>query len=278
MSSQLASQSEAIPHLDGYRVVWSDDFQGLKGSPVDFKKWNQLNNPPNSNGELQIYSDYASNAHLSGDGQLYIVPKKSTNGQFTSWTSARLESTGSWTPGAGKAMIYQSEILVPDFTGSPAKFQGLWPAFWTKGDSFRTSNVPWPKCGEWDILEIVDKIGNQNYANMHWVDANGQDRNDAGGVSYQGGAYHTWGLKVDRRNDDWTKQTITAYLDGKAFYHLAGAKIGTFEQWKELAWSPYYIILNVAVGGSYPGPPTDETVDGFEASMRVKYVAVYETT
>jgi beta-glucanase (GH16 family) len=274
----LATARAAIPQLSGYRVVWSDDFNGGKGAAVDSSKWNQISNVKNSNNEQQIYTEYASNAHLSGDGQLYIVPTKHS-GATTYWTSARLESTGSWTPGAGKATLYQAEVRVPDFTGNPAKFAGLWPAFWTKGNSFRTSNVPWPTCGEWDILEVVSQMSNRNQATIHFTDATGHHNGAFNGqVTYQGGAYHTWAVKVDRRNSDWKQQTITVYLDGKAFYHFTGANIGTLAQWKTLAWSPYYFILNIAIGGNYSGPTTASTVDGYEASMRVRYVATYEST
>ena len=266
------------PHLHGYRIVWADDFKGGKGGLVDDSKWKQVANTPNYNGEVQIYTEYASNAHLSGDGQLYIVPILKGSDPNKYWTSARLESVEAWTCSAGKAMIIQAEIQVPDFTGSPAKFAGFWPAFWTLGNSRRTANVGWPKCGEWDIFEVTDKLGDQNAGILHFVDAAGQNNGSfSGHVTYQGGVYHTWAIKVDRRNGDWKKQALTWYLDGKEFYQVTGAMIGTEQQWQELAWDPYYVILNVAVGGGYPGFPTNDTISGFDASMRVKYVGIYET-
>jgi len=95
-------------------------------APVDHSKWNLVNKRWTANGELETYRDSTKNVHLSGDGQLYIVPTKE-NGQ---WYSGRLESKVSAKADNGHAMIFQAEIWVPNFTGSPAKFAGLWPAFW----------------------------------------------------------------------------------------------------------------------------------------------------
>ncbi|KAJ7889753.1 glycoside hydrolase family 16 protein [Mycena leptocephala] len=270
----LATASASIPTNSGYHVVWSDDFNGAHYAPVDHSKWNQIYGTPTQNGEDEIYNSGTDQVHLSGDGEVNIVPTLSNH----EWLSGRLESTGAWACDAGNAMIFQAEIWVPDFTGDPAKFAGLWPAFWTLGNSLRTSGTKWPLCGEWDIFEVTDRLSNQNQGTIHFVDANGNNNgNFAGRVTYAGGQYHTWAFKVDRRNSDWTKQQLTWYLDGKEFYHVTGAMIGTFTQWEQLAYKSYYIILNVAVGGDYPGYPTSQTVSGYDASMRVKYVAVYKT-
>lgn len=269
------------PKIDNYRIIWADDFNGTKGNVESASNWNRIVKSDNPNQEAELFTDYASNAHLSGDGQLYIVPiRKGNNPSY--WTSARLESTKSWSAPAGKAVIFQAEIRVPDFTGSPAKFAGLWPSFWTLGASHRApKNVSWPKCGEWDIFEVTNKMGNRNQGTLHFTDAKGNHNGELkGSVNYQGGQYHTWALKADRRNGDWRQQRLGWYLDGKEYHHVTGAMVGTEQQWHELAWSPYYIVLQVAVGGaaeSYPGVATDNTVSGFESAMRVKHVAVYES-
>ncbi|KAJ7922271.1 glycoside hydrolase family 16 protein [Mycena leptocephala] len=241
----LATASASIPQLDGYKIVWSDDFNGDQGASVDPSKWTQKVGPTGNNGELEVYTSGTNNVHLSGDGQVYIVPTLSDG----TWSSGRLESTTAQSCADGGAMVFQAEILVPDLTNKPAKFAGLWPAFWALGDNIRTSGVKWPKCGEWDIFE----------------------------VEYAGGQYHTWAFKVDRRNTDWTQQKLTWYLDGAQYYQVTGAMISTHDQWVQLAYDPYFPILNLAIGGDYPGFPTSQTVSGFEASMRVKYVAIYKT-
>ncbi|KAF7540100.1 hypothetical protein G7Z17_g12283 [Cylindrodendrum hubeiense] len=288
MFSQLAALSillmtacASIPKNPGYRAVWYDDFNGIKGAMVDSSKWNQvtIKNAATLK-QIQIYTDRASNAHLSGDGQLYIVPKKGgTSPRY--WSSARLESDGSWACKAGEAMIFQSEIRVPDFTNALTKYNGLWPAFWTKGQSCRDGTAKGFKCGEWDIFEVTNNMGKINQGTLHFENLDGAHNGSLHGITqYAGGVYHTWAFKVDRRNSNWKKQSLTWYVDGKVFYHVTGATIGIFSEWKILAQSPFFIILNLAIGGeagSYGGLATESTVDGFEASMRVKYVAVYKS-
>jgi beta-glucanase (GH16 family) len=271
----LATASASIPQLDGYKIVWSDDFNGDQGASVDPSKWTQKVGPTGNNGELEVYTSGTNNVHLSGDGQVYIVPTLSDG----TWSSGRLESTTAQSCADGGAMVFQAEILVPDLTNKPAKFAGLWPAFWALGDNIRTSGVKWPDCGEWDIFEVTDKIGDRNQGTLHFLDpSTGKDNGNFNGqVEYAGGQYHTWAFKVDRRNTDWTQQKLTWYLDGAQYYQVTGAMIGTHDQWVQLAYDPYFPILNLAIGGNYPGFPTSQTVSGFDASMRVKYVAIYKT-
>ncbi|KAJ7321831.1 glycoside hydrolase family 16 protein [Mycena albidolilacea] len=259
----LATASAAIPAMPGYHV----------GLGIDHSKWAQAVGPTGNNGELQVYTAGAGNVHLSGDGQLYIIPTKSGN----TWYSGRIESMASQSCAAGGAMVFQAELWVPDFTGVPAKFAGLWPAFWTLGQNFR-SGAGWPKCGEWDIFEVYNGLGTLNKGTIHFENPDGS-RNDAFArlVNYAGGQYHTWAFKVDRRNPDWKQQKLTWYLDGTEYYSITGAQIGEFTQWTELAYNPYFVILNMAVGGDYPGYPTAQTIGGYDASLRVRYVAVYKT-
>ncbi|KAF8200580.1 glycoside hydrolase family 16 protein [Mycena galopus ATCC 62051] len=270
----VATASASIPALSGYSVVWSDDFNGDHYAGVDLSNWNQIVGNPGDNGELEVYTSGTNNVHLSGDGQLYIVPTLSGG----TWYSGRLESITSEACDSGGAMVFQAELWVPDFNGSPAEFAGLWPAFWALGEDKRSSGVPWPTCGEWDIFETADPRGNENHGTLHFTNADGSQNNGfSGGVAYAGGQYHTWAFKVDRRNSDWTEQALTWYLDGTAFYSVTGAQVGAYTQWTELAYNPYYIILNMAIGGGYPGNPTSQTGSGYDSSMRVEYVAIYKT-
>ncbi|KAJ7799914.1 glycoside hydrolase family 16 protein, partial [Mycena olivaceomarginata] len=265
-----------IPSLDGYTVVWSDDFDGAHGAGIDHNKWNQKTGPgPSGNHEWQLYTAGTENVHLSGDGQLYIVPTHSGN----QWYSGRLESKTSQVCDNGHAMIFQAELWAPNFTGSPAKFAGLWPAFWALGEDLRSGGVSWPRCGEWDIFEVTNNLSDQNKATLHYENPPNSGKDDphfGGFVHYEGGQYHTWALKVDRRPKDWRSQSLTWYLDGKEFYSVNGAAIGDMH-WIQVACRPYFIIFNMAVGGDYPGNPTSQTVSGFNASLRVKYAAIYKS-
>lgn len=150
----------APPTIDGYHMIWSDDFQGASGSLENGDKWKRIQDSSPANGEEQIYTDYASNAHLSGDGQLYIVPIRRTGAQGKPyWTSARLESYQSWYAAPGKSLIIRAEIRVPNL--SSAKSKGLWPAFWALGTSIRNTgkaHVGWPTCGERDICTFTRSL------------------------------------------------------------------------------------------------------------------------
>ncbi|KAJ7674291.1 glycoside hydrolase family 16 protein [Mycena rosella] len=270
LSLFLATASASIPELAGYNVVWSDDFNGNHGAGVDHTKWAQVVGPGNAgNREVEVYTAGTSNVHLSGDGQLYIVPTLDSG----TWHSGRLEGNVAEACSPGGAMVFQAELWVPDFTGSPAKFLGLWPAFWALGNDLRTSGVPWPKCGEWDIFETADWASDQNHGTLHYEDANG-NHVDMGspGVMYATGQYHTWAFKVDLRNSDWTQQKLIWYLDGTQYYQITGAMIGTYQQWVQVAMNDFYPVLNMAVGGDYPKFPTSQTVSGFDSSLRVKVV------
>nr|GAT54829.1 glycoside hydrolase family 16 protein [Mycena chlorophos] len=272
-----AAVHAAIPSLSGYSVVWSDDFNGAQGTGVDTSKWVQIAKHPTDNGELETYTAGTGNVHLSGDGQLYIIPTKDSSGN---WDSGRIESNAEFTAPTGGAMIFQAELWVPDFAGDPATTLGLWPAFWALGNRQRSSDCPWPKCGEWDIFETIPSLENNNVATLHYQLEDGTDvtLNGPGAkVAYSGNAYHTWAIKVDLRNSDWTQQTISFWLDGTNYHSVSGADINDQDIWSTLAWSDYYIILNVAVGGGYPGNPGSQTVSGYASSMRVEYVAVYQT-
>ncbi|KAK3374739.1 concanavalin A-like lectin/glucanase domain-containing protein [Podospora didyma] len=267
----------SIPALSGYSVVWSEDFNGASGDPVSNANWDQMvrSRFKNDNNEEQEYVGTSDVAHLSGDGQLYIIPKKQAAGYFT---SARLSSKATFHCPIGKALVIQAEIRVPDFTNAPAQYAGLWPAFWTLGQSIRVAGGNgWPKCGEFDILEVATTLTNKNQGTLHYEWTNGQHRSSSNQIIYSGGDYHTWAIKIDRRNSDWTQQTLTWYRDGTAFHTVTGGQINDFSVWELLAYKSHFVILNMAVGGNFSGPPTSNTLGGFDSSMRVRYVAAYES-
>ena len=168
-------------------------------------------------------------------------------------------------------MVVQAQIKL----GTPgAKLQGIWPAFWSLGESQR-SGTPWPACGEIDTLE--NKNGdNMAFGTLHCSNCN-EPTGISGGQTFDIGAWHTWGHSIDLRNGDWTQQSITHYLDGNAYHVVKGSDIGNQDAWVALAQKPMFMILNVAVGGGWPGNPTGETVPGKDASMEVSYVAVYKS-
>ncbi|KAK6542238.1 hypothetical protein TWF694_006201 [Orbilia ellipsospora] len=282
----LLGEALAVPPaLSGYSITWYDEFDGaLGGFPTGGWTRKVVTDPSsqNSNDEVQYYTEYSSDGELWGDGQLFIIPHKKGLGTSASpyyWTSSRFETTGSWSCPAGKAMIFQANLRGPDFTNNPSNLQGIWPAFWAKGNACRNGGS-WPDCGEWDIYETINDLGANNQATLHYKPTNSDHAQFSGKIDYTGAEYHTWAVKVDRRNSDWTQQKIIWYRDGTDYLTVTGSQIGNLGIWTKIAYSPFYMILNVAVGGagSYGGAVTPSTIDGTAAALRIKWVAVYHST
>ena len=99
----------------------------------------------------------------------------------------------------------------------------------------------------------------------------------SGRVDFAPGSWHTWALKVDLLSNRFEEQKLTWLLDGNIFFEVTGAMVGASEPWAQVAHMAFFPILNVAVGGDYPGNPNGQTLDGYESGMQVKYVAVYKS-
>lgn len=260
----------SAPEIPGYALVWSDEFDGASGAAVDGSKWNSKTGP-NSNNEVQQYTTSTNNASLSGDGQLYIIPVKDSSGH---WTSARLEGRYSFNCDAGNRMIFQAEIRLGN--NPPEQQQGLWPAFWTLGGAVRTG-VGWPECGEWDILEIING-SSTNQGTLHYLNSSNVDPSIGGRIDFNRNEYHTWTIEVDRTADTFQGEKLKWSLDGNAFFEITGATVNNGEQWDDVAHKAFFPIMNLAVGGDYPGLPNSQTVGGFQSGMHVKYVGVYKSS
>ncbi|KAI2628163.1 putative endo-1,3(4)-beta-glucanase [Xylaria nigripes] len=262
------------PELDGFNIVWQDDFYGPAGSLCDQTKWNIAQSANNANNEWEEYTNSNQNHQLSGGSTLQIVPQL----EYGHWTSARLESKYVLTPTDGRVTLLTADIR---FGGNPAyQKQGMWPAFWLLGDSIRTGGAGWPGCGEIDILEMVDGRLT-GYGTVHCHVAPGGICNEYNGIGGNTPVsdynWHNWMVAIDRRPESWVDQTITWFLDGNQFFQISGGRINDQYVWSSLAQSPLYFILNVAVGGSFPGDPNSQTTGGFGNDMEVSYVAHYES-
>ncbi|KAK4209321.1 glucan endo-1,3-beta-glucosidase A1 [Rhypophila decipiens] len=284
----LTASWAAIPPQTGYTLTWYDDFEGPQGQGVDTSKWNEAGpEDGKQNGEWQRYNNWdTANTHLSGDGQLYIIPKKNS----TMYTSGRIESKSNFHCPLGSKMIVQSEFRVPDFTAgtSAGTTDGYWPAFWMLGASFRAEpRTEWPWCGERDIFEGSPFQGSNGVCAVHFHDGNGNNRSITGGITYTGDQYHTWALKVDRQPANTNDHSLIWYRDGTPFKTITKGSLDS-ASWTALAAKSYYIIMNLAIGARFGWPgvdeddnftnwPSDQTVTGYVNSMRIKYVAVYHS-
>jgi len=232
-------------NAQSWKLIWSDEFN-YTGLP-DSTKWiHEYGNIRNS--ELQQYTFRQLENTNVENGYLHITARKNTT-DSTNYTSARLSSDTKFSFTYGKI---EARIKAP--TG-----QGIWPAFWLLGQNI--ADVGSPKCGEIDILEHVN---NESiiHSTMHW--------DDNGLVSFEGKKacdvqqFHVYAV-------EWDKNKIKLFLDGKKYFE---GKINAKKQNSDEFQHPFYIILNLAVGGSWPGKPDNTTV--FPTTMYVDYVRVYQ--
>ncbi|KAI0376198.1 glycoside hydrolase family 16 protein [Hypomontagnella monticulosa] len=261
----------APPNVPGMNIVFAEDFEGPAGGSPNGNNWNIMD-AINTNNEVQTYTTSNQNVQISGGGTIQFVPRKSPAGL---WTSGRIETKGAWTPAPGKVMSIQANILM----GNNANKQGIWPAFWALGDAMR-HGTQWPQAGEIDIMEQVNGLLT-GYGTLHCGTSLGGPCNEPIGRAkttvMPADGFHTWGVKIDLTNSDWRAQTISWTLDGNVYSTVTGADINDAPVWSSLAHSPLYVILNVAVGGDWPGKPNAATEDGYGSMMEVQWVAVYSS-
>lgn len=227
-----------------YALVWSDEFDG---SSVDTTKWGFDKGNLNVNNEKEYYQ--SQNATVSGGNLLITAKKESVGGQ--PYTSARMSTFGKFAPTYGRI---EARIKLP-------LGQGMWPAFWMLGNNIAT--VSWPQCGELDIMEHINAT-NVIYGTMHW--------NVNGHVSYgsttttTAGDYHLYAIEWDNNEIRWYVDD-TLYQTGNIKNNINTT--GAFHL-------PFFIILNLAVAGDFPGQTVNESL--LPASMYVDYVRVYKQT
>jgi beta-glucanase (GH16 family) len=256
------------PSFPGH-LVWSDEFNGANGTAPDASKWT-TDPGPGVNNELEYYTSGNKNLYQDGTGNLVIDARK----EVTAGSSCpRDPLSGSTTCQYTSGRINTSDHF--DFTYGHAEArikvtgtQGLWPAFWMLGANFKTG-TPWPASGEIDVMEHVGKVADSVYSTLHAPAYNG-----AGGYgspytvagSDFASAFHTYGV-------DWDSAHMTFYVDGNAFFTVDRDVLETTRG----PWvydHPFYLILNNAVGGDWPGAPDATSV--FPQRMLVDYVRVYQ--
>ncbi|MFJ3639448.1 family 16 glycosylhydrolase [Streptomyces sp. NPDC090108] len=241
--------------------TWSDDFDGAAGSAPDPGKWSlETGGGGNGNHELQYYTKNTGNAALDGNGDLVITARKNSDPGLQCWygtcqyTSARLNTAQTFTQAYGH---YEARIKIP-------RGQGVWPAFWMLGDNLGSAG--WPNSGEIDIMENVGKEPGTVHGTIH-----GPGYSGAGGI----GAAYTLPDGKAFADDfhvfavDWSPNAITWSVDGKNYETRTPADVNG-NKW--VYDHPFFIILNLAVGGDWPGSPDGGT--SFPQSMTVDYVHV----
>ena len=243
---------QTLPDRD-YELVWSDEFDTEAGSSIDASKWTyDLGTGQNGwgNNELQTYTDASENIAIDGDGNLSINVLRSGN----SYTSARIKTEGLFTQKFGRI---EAKIKTPSGAG-------IWPAFWMLGSNI--NEVSWPQCGEIDIMEQKGSQSNVTYGSLH-------------GPGYSAGQALTtpYGLKNGRFDTDyniyaveWGEDYVDFFVNDFLYKRLTPADAPG--EW--VYNQPFFLILNVAVGGSFVGPPNENTPS--PATMSIDYVRVYK--
>jgi beta-glucanase (GH16 family) len=240
----------------GWTLFWSDEFNGAQGSAVDSSKWNLTNKGDGfGNNELEFYRDGTNNAAMDGNGNLVITAKKeSYSGR--NYTSAKLDSSGKFEQLYGR---FEARMKIP-------RGQGLWPAFWMLGNNI--GSVGWPTCGEVDIMENIGKEPSIVHGSMHGPGYSGGNPLGAAYTLPNGAKFaddfHVFAI-------EWETNVVRFYVDDNLYETRTPADVPAGKQW--VYDHPFYVILNVAVGGTWPGSPDGTTQ--FPQTMTVDYVRVY---
>jgi len=237
-----------------FELFWSDNFDGDSGTIPDASKWTfDLGNGTNGwgNNELQTYTQSPQNVSLDGSGNLVIIARKDLAGNYT---SARVKTQGIFKQQYGRI---EARIKTP--TGS-----GIWPAFWMLGSNI--DSVTWPNCGEIDIMEQKGKNSNITYGSIH-------------GPGYSGGQAITtpYALQNDRFDAnfniyaiEWSENRIDFFVNNYLYKRITSADVPG--EW--VYNQPFFLIMNVAVGGNFGGSPNANTP--FPGKMTIDYVKVYK--
>jgi beta-glucanase (GH16 family) len=252
-----STSSEAL----NWVLFWGDEFDGAAGEPPNSDNWTcEIGGQGWGNQEWQYYTLRTENASTDGEGNLAITAREENPGDYNCWygecthTSARCITMDKVEFSYGRV---EARLKLP-------YGQGIWPAFWMLGANFRSAG--WPGSGEIDIMENIGREPRTVHGTVH-------------GPGYSGGSGITGGLTLDEDLSDdfhvfaieWLPEEIRWYIDSTLYHTVTPEDVGARE------WvfdHDFFLLLNVAVGGVWPGYP-DETTE-FPQTMLVDYVRVYQ--
>lgn len=236
-----------------WQLVWEDDFTGAAGQLPDSANWNFDIGTDWGNQQLEYDTDRPENASLDGEGNLAIIARRESFAG-SAYTSARITTKSKFEQAYGR---YEARIKLP---WGP----GIWPAFWLLGADIDA--VSWPQCGEIDIMEYRGQEPQLVHGSVH-------------GPGYSGGnaVTQSFQLEQDRFDKDfhvfaveWGQDYLHFFVDDTLYQTITPGDVSG--EW--VFDHPFFIILNVAVGGNYVGAPTNQT--SFPQTMLVDWVRVYQ--
>ncbi|HXM93710.1 MAG TPA: glycoside hydrolase family 16 protein [Candidatus Dormibacteraeota bacterium] len=249
------------PTPKAYQLSWSDEFSSANGSTPDSTKWvYDVGGHGWGNHELEYYTNRPQNAQIR-DGNLVITAQKEAytgaDGLTRNYTSARLKTLNLFAQAYGR---FEARIKIP-------AGQGIWPAYWMLGNDIET--VGWPKCGEIDVMENIGKEPSIIHGSLHGPSAAGPTNDPTAPFSLPAGQkfsddFHLYAV-------EWEPGTIRFFVDTNLYTTFTASQWPAGGRW--VFDHPFFILLNVAVGGDWPGSPDSTTV--FPQPMLVDYVRVY---
>jgi beta-glucanase (GH16 family) len=236
------------------RLLWEDDFDGPAGTLPDPSRWRFDIGTDWGNDQLEYDTDRAENVALDGSGNLAITAREESY-EGSAYTSGRINTRGLFSRARGR---FEARMKLP--VG-----QGLWPAFWLLGNDF--GSVGWPACGEIDVMEYRGQEPNTVHGSLH-------------GPGYSGGGAITGRFILPGDGFDagfhvfaveWEADRITWLVDGQVYQRRTPADLPSGARW--VFDHPFFIILNLAVGGNFVGDPDASTQ--FPQTLLVDWVRVY---
>lgn len=265
MTVQILDNKTPDPGPAGWILTWHDEFSGTVGAEPDQTKWGyDIGGGGWGNSEWEYYTDERKNSALDGVGGLVITatPEVTATTPYTDcWygtcthTSARLLTKDKFDFMYGRA---EARLKLP-------YGQGIWPAFWSLGNNF--DEVDWPGAGEIDIMENIGKEPNIVHGTVHGPGYSGGS-GIGGGYTYTealSNDYHVYAI-------EWEPDEIRWYFDDTQYFTLTHNMLPAGADW--VFDHPFFLIMNVAVGGTWPGYPDETTT--FPQTMSVDYVRVYQ--
>jgi beta-glucanase (GH16 family) len=236
-----------------WRLVWSDELDGPAGPP-DASHWGfELGGDGWGNGELQFYT--ADNAALDGAGHLVITARRETMGA-RAFTSARLTTRGKLEQRYGR---FEARLRLP-------AGKGLWPAFWLLGAD--VGGTGWPGCGE---IDVVEGRGAQPWRVSSALHGPGYSGGDALIAAYETPDRAPLSDDFHRYAVEWTPDELRFFVDDRLYHGQRASRLPAGARW--VFDHPFFLIVDLAVGGSFGGPPDDGTL--FPATLIADYVRVY---
>jgi beta-glucanase (GH16 family) len=242
---------------------WHDEFDGPAGVSFDRAKWvADTGGHGFGNQERQFYTTRSENVAIDGEGHLVITARaEPPSSTYECWygrcgyTSTRLKTKGLFEQAYGR---FEARIRLP--CG-----QGLWPAFWMLGADIDT--VGWPHSGEIDIMEHIGREPAIAHGTLHgpgYSGAGGIGRADTLSLGAYSDDFHIFAVA-------WRPNEIRWFVDGREYHRMTPADLPPGTRW--VFDHPFFLLLNVAVGGSWPGDPDASTT--FPQKMVVDYVRAY---